>query len=297
MANETTLSLLTETVPTEDINSFVQSYEYPTPVGQLICWTRPSPLGSVAVRFPRWNQVNASTGVPAGTKTEGASFTRVTVDQTESSITPGLVGLEMALTDEVQRAAGVQGGVMAGVIIEALNAMSERIDTDILSSSTSATNTAGATSDNFTVTKFNAASAAYRALSIPNGPMGTAFVAHNDAIRDLVESWGSTSAPFQKDHALAAAFGPNAGYHGSYLGFQVFESANVPAEAPGWSNGMTPIGAGASGLGCAMTEAPSIRANRGSVGELDAEDMFILRAWYGAGLTNPSRYLEVLSRT
>lgn len=297
MANETTLSLLTETVPTEDINTFVQSYEYALPVGQIVAWARPSPLGSVAVRFPRWNQVNAATGVPAGTKTEGASFTRVTVDQTESSITPGLVGLEMALTDEVQRAAGIEGGVMAGVIIEALNAMSDRIDTDVLSSSTSATNTAGATGDNFTVSKFNAATAAYRALNIPAGPMGTAFIAHSDAIRDLTESWGTSSAPFQTNHALGAAFGPTPGYHGQYLGFQVFESSNVPAEAPGWSNGMTPIGAGASGLGIAMTEAPSVRSNRGSVGELDAEDMFVLRAWYGAGLTNPSRYLEVLSRT
>jgi hypothetical protein len=60
---------------------------------------------------------------------------------------------------------------------------------------------------------------------------------------------------------------------------------------------MTPIGAGSSGIGIALTEAPSVRPNRGAEGERDAEDIMIVRSWYGAGLINPRRLLEVLSRT
>lgn len=296
MANETTATLLEEVVPTEDIDDFIASFEYPLPVSQMIAWLRPSPLGSVAVRFPRWNQINSGSGVPAGTKSEGASFTRVPIDMTESSQTPGIVGFEMALTDEVRRA-NIQGeGIALSVLVEAIAALIDRMDSDTLSGSTSATTTIGTTTDDFTFSKFNAAAAGYRAMKL-RSMFGHAFGGHNDAFRDLTESVGNAAAMFQANTALQEMFGPEAGYHGRYLGFEMMESANVSAESPGWSNFMTPIGAGTSGLGVAITEMPSVRPNRGSEGERDAEDLSVFRCWYAGGLINPRRLQEVLSRT
>ena len=296
MANETTAALLEEYIPTEDIDDFISSFEYhPTP-SQAIAWVRPAPMGSVAVRFPRWNQLDTGSGVPGGTKTEGASFTRVDIDLTESSLTPGLVGFEMALTDEASKANKAGAGIAMMIIVEAIHALVDRQDTDANSGSTSATSTTGATGDNFDWEKFNAAAAAYRALKIKS-MMGHGFVGHNDAFRDLTAGVGTSGAMFQANTAIGSMFGPESGYHGRYLGFEMFESGNVAAESPGWSNYMTPIGAGSSGIGIALTEAPSVRPNRGAEGERDAEDIMIVRSWYGAGLINPRRLLEVLSRT
>lgn len=289
-----------ELIPTELIGTFVASFEYTAPAGLLVAWASPG-KGSIVKRFPRWNQLDKGSGVPAGTKTETDTFTDVDLDTTESSIVPGLVGFRLPISDEF--VAQVQDGIAvpAAALIECINAENDRIDSDVLGSITSSTNTTGAATDNATPAKFRSGSAVYRALKIPASAsqMGHAFIGHFDAFRDLEEGTGSSAAPFtamQGDESLYGAPGDGA-FRGRYMGYLMFESGNVPAESGGWANCFTPIGPRASGLGIVETEMPNIRPTRGDDAENRALTYFNVRAWYGTGITNPSRILEVRSRT
>lgn len=296
-STQTDTTSVTELIPTEELPSFVDEYGYTPRTGILVASLSPG-LGSVAHRFARWDVI----AVPAGTKSEGDDFTQVEVTTAEESITPGIVGFEVALTDEVLAAA--MGGlrVPAGQIpvafaLECIAALSDRMDADILSSSTSATNTAGATTDTFTREKFSAAAAAYRALQIPNSEMMEhAFVGHHDAFRDLDADEVVTTAA----RAATSEFrvlGAKSGYIGPYGGFQLFESGNVAAEGAGWSNLMTPMGFGRSGLGLVVSDPIRAEVNRGRDGALSASTYAVLRGWWGAGMRNRTRLLEVLSKT
>lgn len=280
---------VTELIPTEEIGAWLDGYGYPLGVGLLVAAIIPG-TGSIPMRSPRWDQLS----VPAGTKSEGDDFTQVEMTTSEESATPGIVGFETSLTDEV--VAG-RVGIREAHLIEAVTSLSNRMDADILAASTSATNTVGTTGGIFTRQYFSAAAAAYRALEIPGGEMfDHAFVLHHDAVRDLDDDEVVTAA------AKAASdnfriLGAAAGYLGAYGGFQLFESGNVAAEAPGWSNFATPIGAGRSGLMVVVTQSPTVEMNRGRDGARAASTFHVFRAWYGAGMRNRTRLLEVLSRT
>lgn len=297
LSTKVDVTAVTELVPTELIGTFVQEYEYTPRAAEAVAWAEPG-VGSIVRRFPRWEQLDGGSGVPAGTKTETDTFTDVTLTAAENSITPGLVGFRMPLSDEAVAAFVGEGGLPASAIEAGLDGLLDRMDSDGLSSSTSATNTSGAATDNFTLAKFRAAAAAYRALKIPAAPMGSAFIGHFDAFRDLEESAGASAAVFAATELSSQMFGSMPGFKGSYHGFSaLFESGNVPAESGGWSNGMTPIGQRVCGLGYVITERPNVRPTRGDDAENRAVTYLVTRAWYGTGLTNPNRYLEVLSRT
>ena len=282
----------TELIPTELLSTFVQAYEYPVPVGLQIAWARPG-RGNIPVRFPRWNQLNSGSGVPAGTKSETDVFTDVTLDFAESTITPGIVGFRLPISDESE--AGAIIGVQAGAVIQAILALVDRIDSDVLSSSTSATNSTGSVSDVFTLSKMRAACAAYKALEVPPSPMGVAIALHHNGAAALLESLGSSAATMLKNPADSLAFGTQPGYLGSLFGVQIYESANVPAESTGHSNPMTPIGFQQSGLGIVMNRVPEVIPTRGDDAENRKVTYLVCSAWYGTGVTNPNRLLEVLS--
>lgn len=280
---------VTELIPTEEIGSWLDGYGYTARCGLIIAATIPG-IGSIPMRSPRWDQLTP----PAGAKAEGDDFTQVEMTTSEESATPALVGFETALTDEV--VAG-RRGIREAHLIEAVNSLSNRIDSDILAVSTSATNIAGTTATVCGRQAFSAYAAAYRALDIPGGEMmDHAFCGSHDAFRDLDDDEVVTAAvKAANDGFLALASA--AGYKGSYGGFQLFESGNVAAESPGWSNFMTPIGAGRSGLMCVMTQGPTVEQNRGRDGARAASTYYVFRAWYGAGLRNGTRILECRSRT
>ena len=289
------VTAVTELIATENIGDFVQAFEYPAPSGMAVAWAKPG-QGSILQTFPRWNQLDSGSGVPAGTKTETDTLTDVDLDTSENTITPGIVGFRLPISDE---AGAGTGHVPAAAVIEAVRGLNDRMDSDILSSITAATNTVGAATDNFTAAKFRAASAAARVLDMTDFGMGMAAIIHNDGLRDLEESVGSSSAPFTADNAAVALFGaPRAGaFRGQYMGFSLFASNNIPANASNFAGCMTPIGANASGLGIVVTEGPSVRPTRGDDAENRAVTYYNVRAWYGTGLTNPARLLEVLHRT
>jgi hypothetical protein len=283
-------SELTELVPTEIIPQYVASYNYAPMVGRTVCWTVPG-TGSIARRFPRWNAISS---VPSGTKAESDQFTIVNIDTTESTITPGIVGLRLPISIEAEVQTVLASGINRAVLDECIRAVLDRQDADILSDS--ATNTAGAVTDNFTAAKFRAAAAAYRALNISPTAAGTACVLHQDGFRDLEESLGASAATLNPSETDKSMFGDTAGYHGPYHGFQVFSSSNVPADSSNWSGAMTPIGQG-SGYGLVESQGLSVKMSEGDDAVSRLVKYYVIYAWYAAALTNPNNLLEVLHRT
>lgn len=288
MADETTTTSAEELVPVEDIDTYIANFNYVVPSGLAVAWARPS-IGSIPVRFPRWNEIS----VPSGTKNEAEDFTRVEVTTTEASATPGLVGFEVVLTDELL--AGAQGGVPESLLQQGVRAILGRMNSDVLGVSTGATNATGSTSDALGREKFSAAAAAYRALEIDPGATGlhAAILAHGP-MGELDKDEVLTSAAIA-GKSMMDVMSATSGYKGRYGGFELFEDGAVANEAPGKSNIMTPIGAQVSGLGLAMTEMPRVARARAELGNRAAADFYVLRAWYGASLAYPQNLLEVLS--
>lgn len=284
---------VTHVVPAEEIDDYIQGPNFAVRVAEMIAWAQPT-RGSVAKRFPRWS---AAPSVPASTKTETDAATDIQVATAEGSVTPAIVPFRVPISDEA--AAGFQAGrgLPAEIIDIAIEALLERMDTDALAVSTGATNTTGAATDNFGMAKFRAALATYRGLKIRGGPMGHGLVVQDDGARDLHDSMASSSSPFVKTQADSIRFGPSSGWLGTLSGVQVFSSPNVAAEAPGWSGFFTPIGFRQAGIAIGVTEAPNVRITRGDDAETRAVTYAVFRAWYGTGLINPDRVLEVLHRT
>lgn len=278
-------TVVTELIPPEQIVNFIDGYGYPALTALFVAAAIPS-VGSIPVRMPRWNSIS----VPSGTKTEGADFSQVAPDTTEESITPGIVGMEIPLTDEAK--AGSVIGIPEQLLIEGINAMSNRMDTDGHAVSTSATNTAGTTATVLNRVAMNAYATAYRALNLPAG-WRNAFVVGNSGYRDLEEDEVLQSAT--KDMGFAA-FASASGYQGTYGSFDLFLTQNIATEGPGRSNYMTPIGNGRSGIAYAITQRIVVESNRGVLGARSARDFHVFRAWYGTGLRNRTRLLECLSR-
>jgi hypothetical protein len=281
---------VTELIPTEKIGLYIQAANLPPNVALAIAWAEPG-QGSIAVRFPRWDSIS----VPAGTKTEGSDFTQVVQTTAESSITPGIVGFEEVFTDEVLVQTVKGPAIAAGAIDNGLRFLAQRLEVDLLASSTSATNATGATTDVFGKDKYAAALAAWRALEVPQIGLGTAMVLDHGPMADLEVDMLLSVAP--SSGMFAGLMSAENGYKGRAPGgVELFESGNVAAEAPGMSNFITKIGNQASGLGIVFQEMPRVVGpNVGVLGARSAQTFYVLRAWYGCGLTNPGRLLEVLT--
>ena len=290
MANETTTTTYAEIIPTEVIPDYIQSFNYPKRCGLMIA-RRFQGTGSVAYRLPRFSEFDPT----AGTKTEGTgAFTRIAMDTAEESVPAVIVGNEIALTREVIAASGVSG-VERASLDEVILAMDDRRDADILGVSTSWTNTTGSTADVFTRDKLSAALSAYLLLNITEGAEGTALVLHADAFRDLAaDDWLSSASTAGKVPALATTLG----YMGQLAGsnIQLFVSNNIPAEAPGWSNFMTPIGT-RSGLAYVESAPMMVESPRAEESVRYQISQHWIHMWYGTGMSNRNNGMEIRSRT
>jgi hypothetical protein len=282
------LSEFTEVVPTELIPGVIAGYAYTPTVVDAIADIKAG-RGNVPVRFPRFNALS----VPSGTVAETVDHTDVNVDLAESSITPAMVRFRVPISDEV--AAAALAGIPLGVLKSAIDAMNVRRDSDGLAASTAASEQTGAVGTAMTLEAFHSARAAYRALYVEQFGGRHAFVMAPTAITSLEASIRNQSGPWamQRDSALAASIGSQ--YQGSMNGLEIFHSGNVAAESTGWSNFITPMGSGLSGLGQVVNEMPNVKVERGNEGELRATTFYHFRMWYGSGITNPTRFLEVLS--
>jgi hypothetical protein len=276
---------MTEVIETELIPDYIAAFEYEPPVATSVAWIKGG-KGNIPVRYPRWNELT----IAGGTVAETVDAPDVTVDLAESSITPAMVRFRMPISDEV--AVEAMSGIPQGALNQGLTAMIQRMDSDGLSSSTSATNTVGAVGTAFGLAEFHTARQNYRARRLPGSLH--ALVLHDDALDALENSIRNNSSPWaiKPNEQLAAAVGSQ--FQGQMAGFQIFLAGQVADESTGHSNFATPMG-GESGLGIVLNELPSVRVTRGDTAENRASTFYHFRMWYGFGLTNPRRFLEVLS--
>lgn len=278
---------VTEVIPTELLDNFIRSYDYEPRVADAVAWTRPG-RGNVAVRYPRWDQAT----VPAGTVAETVDGTDVEVALSESTITPGVVRFRMPISDEATVEA--LRGVPAGALMNQMEALLDRVDSDALSSSTSATQTVGTNTTAFDLDAFSAVVTDLRARRWRT-PMGTALVLHDDALDALEQSIRQSGSPWAIKDAERLQESLGSGYQGRMRGLDIFLSGNVAADGGGHSNFATPIGAGISGLGLVMNKRPSVVATRGDDAENRMSTYYHFCAWYGFGITDPAHLVECLS--
>jgi hypothetical protein len=276
-------------IPTEKLGEAIDGYGYPARTGLVVCASVET-KGSIAVRMPRWGVITPT----AGTKTEGANFSEVVPAMAEESLTPGIVGFEIPVTDETVE--GVISGVPGQLLSEAIEAMATRMDADIHAAANSATNVQGAVTDVWNRAKVTAAAAAYRALNI-NLPGAQHALVVGSAGQTQLEYDEIVNAA-TKSAGMFATVQATAGYLGQYGQFQLFSAGTqIATEGGGNSNYMTPIGDGKSGIAIGVTKRIQIEGNRGSEGARAAMQFFVVSAWYGAAMRNRTRLLQILSTT
>jgi hypothetical protein len=275
-----------ELIPTELVDEFVAGFEYPLGAGMLVAQRKPG-RGNIPVRFPRWNQIDLS-GI--GTShAETVDAVDVDTTTTESSITPAMQIFRMPFPDEADVAS--LGKVPAQALAEALRALGNRIDVNVLAASTSATLATGAVGTALTLQGLRAAIMYANAQNIPTPSYNV--VLSNSAAGSLWESMGSTGATYALSADDLTRFGAQSGYQGRLLGQGIFQSNNVATESTGFSNFMVPVNS--SSLGVVVQEMPNLRPTRGDEAELRAVSFVVVRAWWGAGIINPRQFVELLS--
>lgn len=285
MADETTTTTADDVIPTEEIVDFVRAYPRATPVSMSVAWIKQS-TGIVPCLFPR---LSTSAVIPAGTKTEAASFTRVATSTGSDTTTAAFVGSELALTDELVMSSKVRG-LPATVIIDRLRAMANRIDTDVLANFDGLSSTSGDTGTDLTRAGMGLALAAYWALNLDDSMGEHAALLANSAASQLMQDNLTTTAV--AGHTERFGVGVSLG---EFQGLVLLRAANAAAISGGYASGITPIGNERSGLLLGISEAINARPpQRGSEGERDAEEYVVVRAMYGTGVTD-SHALELIT--
>jgi len=271
-------------VRAEQIEAFLDGFNYPPPVSVGLCSTIAG-KGNVPHRFPRLGQLS----VPAGTLAETVDATDVTVTTAEATITPARVGFAVPISEDLLM--GQDFEAMPVAVLEAIvQACFFRINADLCAAvAAGTTNTIGAVTDIFTLDHLRTAKASARALNLPDQ---LALVVHSDGLGALEESAETAGSPFAMPAATEFSMFP--GYQGRLRGLELFWDTQVTAESSGHDNYIAPIGQG-SGLGVVMSTAPKITMHEGNDGLRRAVTYAHVKMRYGVGVRNVTRVLEVLS--
>ena len=281
---------LTEMIETEKIDDLLYGFNRPPPTYMQVARLRPG-QGNIPVRFIKIDDMDLSSVADPGQTVDATDFELTT---SESSITPALLRFRVPIPDEVVAAVGNTTKVPAQLVIEAVTSFEDEIDIDGWAVTTGATQQTGALTTVFTMQGLRSAKAYAKSVNLPSGPMGLALVLHTTPAGTLDESLGSTGATLARVEGDFARFGWESGFQGRFHDIAVFESPNVAADSPGHSNVITPIGI-SSGLGAVVNEMPNVRVTRGDDAELRATTYFNIRAWFGVGIINPTRVVEILT--
>lgn len=276
-----------ETIETELIAPYFAGFEYPDPVSLMVAHKVTSTQGTVPIRFARLSEFDLSGIGTSHTETNNA--VDVEVDTTESSITPALQIARLAISDESET--NSKGRFKLKMLEDYVMAMVNRMDASILSASTSATLQTGAVASALTLDRLRDALIYASSQDIPAASFDVVLA--QSAAGAVWSSIGTTSANFAVRPEDLQVMGNRGGYMGSLFGHRIFKSSNVATESTGYSNFLVP--SGDSSLGAAIVEMPNIRVTRGDDAETRATTYFVVRAWWGGGIINPRRFVEVLS--
>ncbi len=283
MATETTTTSAASAIPTELITSSIRLYPRLLPAAVAVAWVEAG-KGIVPIDFQR---LDTDAVQPAGTKTQGAAFTRVESTTGSTAVTPAFVGSEIAITDEMEMSSAVPG-LRIAFLDDRARALAVRMSTDLMATITGSTNTYGTTTTTLTRDALMAAIADYWALNL-GAASQHAILLSNAAAEHLGTDTISTTATTAE---MQNRFG-NGILLGEFQGMPVVRAAEAPADGAGFASMITPVGAVQSGLLLGISEEINIRPmNRGSEGERDAEEYGVVRAMYGVA-DDDGYYLEI----
>lgn len=277
-------------IPDEDIGAFVAEFPQPMLVGIEAAWQKPAPLGSVAVTYPRWDEMANGVG---SAKAESVEFPERDIGMSDTSITPALYGFAIKRSDEAE--AGSPSGIRAGMLAEALKYHYTAISAAALASLAGLSAQAGNVTDTYNLDRLKADISAYHLLNLDGLGMPAAIIS-NGMAQDLTDSLTQTGATMPV--SAGDTFGTEVvgGYMGTMHGIPFYRSSQLATSGAGRVGGMFPVGDRRSPIGLAVTEMPNVRMTRGDTMELRAATQHVCRAWYGAGVTNDRNGQELLGR-
>lgn len=277
-------SELTEIVRAENIEPFLEGFNFPPPISVGLASYVPG-KGNVPHRFPRLAQL----AIPSGTLAETVDAVDVNVESSEVSITPARVACAVPISEDLLM--GQDFEAMPGAVLaEIYKACWFRVNADLCAAvAAGTTSTVGAVTDIFTLDHLRTAKAAARALNLTDT---LALVVHTDGLGALEESAETAGSPFAMSAASEFTLFP--GYQGKLRGLELFWDSQVTAESTGHDNYISPIGAN-SGLGVVMSTEPKITMHEGNDGLRRAVVFAHVKMRYGVGVRNVTRVLEVLS--
>lgn len=283
--NATLLASLADTVPSEQIDEYISQFAYAESVAHHVAWIRAMQRGggNVAV-WPRWNAIS----VPAGTKTEGDTFS--VVEATTDSVTAAVAyrGFVLEVSREVQFDSQVE--LPRTLVDEAMTAMVDAIDSDLLGLTVDASNQFDA-AGSLSITQWRNALLRWRLLNPRSGPEGFCAILHPAQIADLGLDFVLSTSPGAA-RVDATSFGANSAYIGTVDGIHVFSSTNVPTDDGDYCGCITSIGNNYCGLAMAVSEPVNIELHKQPTRKTDE---LVIAARYAVARANESRLLTVRS--
>lgn len=293
MANETTTTSLTELIPAELIEEIIGQENRATPIFDLVSWRKDmsAPGAGATWAVPYWEPSE----VPSGTKTETGSFTNVEATTADSVITPGVVGLARALTDVAAQDAK-QADAMEMFMLN-LRAMKQRLTTDVLALSTSATNTSDFSGTNFDLADFGVATTAFDA-QFPYSGFARVLIGHTNLVRDLKISLRSSGASLE---ATGRGLGVLEMFEGDMYkleGYTIIPSALLPQyDASNDSSMLVVVGNDADRTWSTLARGMWWDLKNEIQREgLEQISYLITSARYGVGITKQANLREIASK-
>lgn len=220
----TTATTMNDIVQASRIQALLHGSHLSPPVALSIVWALAIPPGTGgSIAIPRV----AIVATNAGSKVEGADFGLVETSTDTATLTPGYVGHADEVSDEVSYDA--QENAMAIVVERGVQALMDRVDSDVLALGATAATDSDFTDAALTEARLVEAQADYLANEPHDGDV--ACVLGRRQIRDLKldmsqnggAHWGADAASMRMQELL----GLKRGFEGEFYGMAVFSSGNV----------------------------------------------------------------------
>ncbi len=292
----TAISEVTDIVPTEHIQSYIEGIDLPINIGNLIVNGGGGMVpgrGYTTHQFARWADPTFPDPVRAGGATDEVLMMEFSTSS--STLTPVLKGVGFILPEETTDGTTILGnGVPREVLRIAMRKVMEYVDQDILDTVQAATTTVGAAA---TVPSFELLRTyinAYLLLEQPGMPLfgGNAY---------FFERLRNEAAVSQSAYMGVLVNGPllsgqRSAYRGNYLGVDLWESHHIATEAGGANNFMLSVGPDAHrAIGMVAQRAIQARTTQGDNMSRRLSTQTIVSWSDAVGLTFPAGLQECLA--
>lgn len=238
----TAVSEVSDIVPSERIQAYVEGIDLPLNIGNLIVNGGVGMVpgqGYTPHQFARWDDPTFPDPVRAGGATDTVLFMEFSTSS--SSLTPVLKGVGFILPEETTDGTTILGnGVPRSVLRLAMQKVMEYIDQDIMDTAQAATNTIGAASSTPSFELLRSYINAYLLREQPGMPLFVGNAYFFERLRNEAATSQSAYVGTLVNGPLLS--GQRSAYRGQYLGVDLWESHHVATETGGANNMMLSVG-------------------------------------------------------